>query len=346
MKKLSIFLILLFAFLKLSAAVHPIDTPRFSASMIISGHKKLSAVVFPMERLMLWLTIDHPDSSNLQTSVHQDSLKTKIAAVYPGNLKSLSAKNHTDSLEYSQSLQNLKQQIKSYRLDTLKTLVKSATTDTLKALLYTEIADRYLNPDTTSDKKKQLNYQSEALNYTMKALHQYSAYNDTTGLRVSFDNLAKIYFAEKKYTQAKWFILQSNFLARAKKDVPNIITSLLTLSAIKSEIKDYKLAMSDLNEALQLSVTHHYPKMELDILKDYALLYSRLQNYPKEELMLKKRDSLEENINKKEEARLLARVDSVQKKKLDSLSKKKVYTYNTKKLYKNSSFRKMASLKF
>jgi hypothetical protein len=337
MKKLSIFLILLFAFLKLSASVYPIDTPKFSASLIISDHKRLSSVVFPTERLMLWLTINHPDSS----SVNQDSLTAKMVAVYPDNLKSSFAANYTDGLE---SLQNLKQQIKLYRLDTLKKLVKSAKTDTLKALLYSEIADRYLNQDTTSDKKKQLSYQNEALNYTMKALHQYSSYNDTTGLRMSFDKLAKIYFSEKKYTQAKWFILQSNSLARIKKDVPNIITSLLTLSAIKSEIKDYKLAMNDLNEALQLSVTHHYQKMELDILKDYALLYSRLRNYPKEELMLKKRDSLEESIHKKEEARLLARVDSVQKKKLDSLSKKKVYSSNTKKLYKNNSSRRMASL--
>ena len=106
--------------------------------------------------------------------------------------------------------------------------------------------------------------------------------------------------------------------------------------------------MRDLNEALQLSITNHYQKTELDVLKNYALLYSRLKNYPKEAQILKKRDSIEESIKKVEEARLMAAVNVralLLKKKLDSLqSKKKVYTSNIRKLYKNNSSGKIALL--
>src|SRR6185312_522354 len=127
-----------------------------------------------------------------------------------------------------------------------------------------------------------------------------------------------------------------------------IITSLLTLSSIKSDIQDYSLAMKDLNEALLLSITSHNKKIELDVLKNFALLYSRTKNYPKEALVLKKRDSLENNIRKEEEARMLARVTAQharQVKRLDSLqSKKKVYTYNIKKPYKGNSTKKIVLL--
>jgi tetratricopeptide (TPR) repeat protein len=351
MKSITTVSILLFASLKLSASVFKSDTMNFSASVLISPNKRLSSVVFATEREMLWLTLHLDDSINLDKSGHPDSIKAKMAAPSRENSKTSLSIIRPDSLVspvLAKGLKNIRHQIKSYKIDTLKALAKSATTDTLKALLYTEIADRYLKYDTLSDKKKQLNYQSEAINYTVKALYRYSAYHDTVGLRISFDNLAKIYFSQKKYSQAKWFILQSNFLARAKNDVPNIIASLLTLSSIKSEIEDYKLAMNDLDEALQLSITNHYPKIELDVLKDYALLYSRIQNYPEEELMLKKRDSLEHSIRKKEDSVLLAKValqDSIRKKKADSLqNKKKAYTSNTRKLYKNNSSRKMASL--
>ena len=51
-------------------------------------------------------------------------------------------------------------------------------------------------------------------------------------------------------------------LSRAKNDNPNIIASLLELASIKTDIKDYTLAMRDLNEALSISSKNHYPKLE------------------------------------------------------------------------------------
>jgi len=227
-------------------------------------------------------------------------------------------------------------------LDSLKQQLKANNSDTVKALIYTRIALKYLDYDTIANAKKQLYYQNQALNYTLLAIRQYSIFNDSTSLRMSFDHLAKVYYSQKKYSQAKWFILQSNSLSRAKNDTPNIISSLITLAAIKSDIKDYELAMRDLDEALQLSISSRKPKIELEILKNYAFLYNKLQNHPKEAMVLKKRDSLLDSIRKSDEA-LLAKANA--QRKADSLqNKKKVFSSNMRKLYKSNSARKIASL--
>ncbi|MDB5133093.1 MAG: hypothetical protein JWR02_2842 [Mucilaginibacter sp.] len=316
-------------------------------------------------RTSMWqVGVNFPESINLSVLIHQaDSLRALDAAAlaetinlmkklkYDDSLKTAAYVAHLDSLnspQYVHLMDSLKQRLKFMSLDSLKQQVKLNKYELLSGPIYTEIAARYMDYDTISNKRLRLNYQTEALNYTMRALHRYSAYNDTIGMRICFDNLTKVYIAQKKYPQAKWFILQSNTLSRIKKDTPNIITSLLTLSDIKRDIKDYTLALRDLNEALQLSISNHSTKLELNVLKNYALLYSRMKNYPQEALMLKKRDSLVDSIRRDENARLMAKIaaqDSLQAKKIDSVqNKKKVYTYNIKKPYKGSSPKKIVLL--
>jgi tetratricopeptide (TPR) repeat protein len=349
-------LIILFIGLKLSASARYPDTAKIANSnppdsvKLQDSLKQLVAISLPDN-------IKLPEASKILTFANHseslgiaDNIKPVLFVTHSDSLVLIASAKRADSLRQIDAVRvdSLRGQLKSMDLDALKQASKTIRSEIFKGPLYAEIATRYLAYDTLSNKKQRSAYQNEALNYTMLALHQYSMYNDTAGLRTCFDNLAKVYFAQKKYPQAKWFILQSNTLSRIKNDVPNIITSLLTLSAIKRDIKDYTLAMGDLNEALQLSITNKLPTTEVDVLRDYALLYSRLKNYPKEAIMLKKRDSVEESIHKAEDAKLLASIaakDSLQKKKLDSLqNKKKVYTSNIRKPYKNGSGRKLASL--
>jgi len=301
-------------------------TIRLITDLLITDETVLSLPVVVTENLR-----------QITSALQLDSLKASL----------LEAINQREGLKKQLKLNEqarIEHLIKSNDPDSLKMELKHTGNDTLKALLYTKLASLYASYDTLSSKKKQLAYQNEDINYTILAIQQYAIYNDSTALRQCFDNLAKVYYAQKKYSQAKWFILQSNTLSRAKNDIPNIISSLINLSSVKIEIKDYTLAMDDLNEALQLSLKNHSTKAELEVLKNYAMLYHRLNNYPKETAVLKKRDSLEESIRKEELARLAAQ-NALQKKKLDSLqNKKKVYSVNMRKLYKNNSSGKIASL--
>jgi hypothetical protein len=221
-------------------------------------------------------------------------------------------------------------------LDSLKQELKNNPYDSLKAGIYTQIAEHYLNYDNITSKKERTNNQNEAINYTILAMRKYSKYHDTIGMRNSFDNLVKVYRAQKKFSQAKWFVLQSNTLSRAINDVPNIISSLLQLAAIKSDIKDYSLAMRDLNEALKLSSNNHYAKTEANVQENYAMLYSKMKNHSKEAAALKRRDFINDSISKAEKTQLakIAAADS-------ALNKKKIII--AKKTNPASS-RKMASL--
>jgi hypothetical protein len=308
------------------------------SSPVNTGNFRLALSILPMDSTKLPVPENNTESFNQLSSIIQlDSLKTlmSLSVVQRDSLKQQIKRNYQ---------LNVARLLRFTDIDSLKQQVKLTANDTLKALIYTRIAAIYSNYDTISAKKKQLTYQNEAINYTLLAIQRYAVYNDTTGLRLSFDNLAKVYLAQKKYSQAKWFILQSNTLSRAKNDMPNIIASLLTLSLVKIDIKDYSLAMRDLNEAMQISITTHSQKAELEILRNYALLYHKLKNYPKEAMALKKRDALEDSIRKDEEAKLVAQ-NLLQKKKLDSLqNKKKVYSSNLRKLYKNNSSKKTVTL--
>jgi tetratricopeptide (TPR) repeat protein len=224
-------------------------------------------------------------------------------------------------------------------LDSLKQQLNQVN-DSSKAGVYTQIAATYLNYDTISNKKTKLYYQDEALAYTLLALHGYSRYNDTIGLLVTYNNLSKVYRSQKKYSQAKWFILQSNTISRIKNDVPNIISSLMELAGIKMDIKDYSLAMTDLNEALKLSAVNHYPKAESAVQQNYALLYSRLKDYTKEAIALKRHNDIDDSIKKAELAQLTAKLnaqDSVQ-------SKKKLRTISYKHTSKTNSSKRIASI--
>jgi len=209
--------------------------------------------------------------------------------------------------------------------------------DSSKATEFTQKAAGYLNYDTISDKKDKLAAQNQAIAYTMKAIHFYSRCDDTTGLRNSFDVLARVYRSEKKYVQAKWFVLQSNSISRVKGDVPNIITSLLLLAGIKTDIKDYNLAMRDLNEAMKLADSSHQPKTAALVQLSYVMLYNNMKNYSKADIALKRYNFINDSIQHSADAKLAATADSAQRKK-------KFYLTSSRRVSKINSSRKTALL--
>lgn len=225
------------------------------------------------------------------------------------------------------------------RIAVLKSQVDSTENDSVKALLYNEIATQYLKYEDIANKKEKLRYQNEVLDYSYKALHLFSRYDDTVGMRNCFDNLATVYHAKKIYPQAKWFILQSNSLSRAINDVPNIMKSLIKLAAIKMDIKDYSLAMGDLNEAHKLSVDNHDPRTESTVQLNYALLYNRMKNFKKGKLALDRHNFIDDSIRKAELA-LVARNAAADSAEI----KKKAPVKVVRKVTRPASSKRIASL--
>jgi tetratricopeptide (TPR) repeat protein len=224
-------------------------------------------------------------------------------------------------------------------IDSLKQKLQVTTNDSLKAYLYTELAAQYMHYDTIRNRYQRFSNQNDALNYTMLALHLFSRYNDTIGLRICFNNLARVYHSQRKYSQAKWFILQSNTLSREKKDVQNIIASLLELAAIKTDIKDFKLAMQDLDEARLLAKVNYLPLREADVEMGFATVYARLNEKDKAILALKRHDYLVECVRQDEQAKLMTRLNFS-----DSVTNKKKVLPSAPKLYRSAYLKRIASL--
>jgi len=225
--------------------------------------------------------------------------------------------NRIDSLgTQDQSASNLN------TIDSLKKQLSVVEDDSLKALIYSKIAAQYLKYDSTATKKERHAFQNEAISNTLSAIHHYSKYDDSVGLRNSFDVLARVYHTQHKYIQAKWFIIQSNSISRVINDNPNIIASLLEMASIKADIKDYKLALRDLNEALAISYKNHMTMQEADVHLHYAMFYNVTKNTEKAAAAMKRYTAINDSVKRDNEARTLAKL-----KTTDSLQqvKKKVY---------------------
>lgn len=232
--------------------------------------------------------------------------------------------NKVDTLDLQEQRQN---KSKLTGIDSLKQELDSIIDDSLKAPIYSKIASDYLNYNRANDRKQLRTYQNAAIGNTLSAIHCYSKYCDSIGLRTSFDMLTSIYHAQHKYPQAKWFILQSNTISREKNDTPNIITSLIELSSIKTDIKDYTLAMSDLNEALALSTKNHYPQQESEVQLHYSMLYNVMKNYRKAAIALRRHKAIDDSL-KRAQAKLTAKLNV--KDSLQKVKKKLYLTFNRK----------------
>src|ERR1700748_1328093 len=86
----------------------------------------------------------------------------------------------TDSLNITLTEQK---QARPDQIDSLKHELDAIVDDSLKAPYYTQIAAGYMKYDTVANKKQRHVYQNLVISNTMSALHYYSRYNDTIGLR-------------------------------------------------------------------------------------------------------------------------------------------------------------------
>lgn len=73
-------------------------------------------------------------------------------------------------------------------------------------------------------------------------VYQQASYN--------FSDLAGLYLLHNRFSEAKWYLLQSNALSR---DAKLTLANLLTLAGIKTDLGDISLAKMDLQEARVLA---------------------------------------------------------------------------------------------
>lgn len=119
--------------------------------------------------------------------------------------------------------------------------------------------------------------QAESL-ILQKALGLYRSANNLVGRVNCFDVLGHIYLEQKRYSEAKWFFIQANTLARNLNDDKGIVASLVNLSKVKVAIKDYSLAARDLKEANSIAVKLNNLSLMSDVKEGYSNYYSQTGN--------------------------------------------------------------------
>ena len=85
-----------------------------------------------------------------------------------------------------------------------------------------------------------------------------------------FMALAKCYIDQKKYTQAKWYYIQSNISAKKAKYPQGEVLSLMQLAVVKKIIGDDELALQDFKEAEKLAVKINFKSPLMQIRKSIA----------------------------------------------------------------------------
>jgi hypothetical protein len=68
-----------------------------------------------------------------------------------------------------------------------------------------------------------------------------------------FSQLAELYMQQKRFSEAKWYLLQSNSISRQENDDQHTISNLMDLAIVKASLGDVVLAQQDLSEARQMA---------------------------------------------------------------------------------------------
>ena len=124
----------------------------------------------------------------------------------------------------------------------------------------------------------------------------YYKLNDKLGAIKCYDQLALIYQSQKRFSEAKWFNIQSNLLARKINHPASIVNSLINLAHVKMAIGDWQLALEDIKEAEQLAVKNQYKFHLIEIKKDLNELYGKLGDLNAANLALSQFSALKQDL--------------------------------------------------
>lgn len=102
--------------------------------------------------------------------------------------------------------------------------------------------------------------------------------HDKIGSMRTYDQLAEIFQLQKRYSEAKWFYIQSNMVARKMNNSSGIVNSLVSLGHVKMSIGDHQLALTDFREAEQLSISNKYRFKLVEIKSDLSKVYTAMGN--------------------------------------------------------------------
>lgn len=84
----------------------------------------------------------------------------------------------------------------------------------------------------------------------------------------NFSQLAELFMKQNRFSEAKWYLLQSNNISRQQNDDRHTIANLMDLAMVKANLGDLQQAQQDLDEARQIATTKGWTADVADIEKE------------------------------------------------------------------------------
>ena len=127
------------------------------------------------------------------------------------------------------------------------------------------------------------NYEAAEADIMRTAQHnmRFRIYADAS---YNFSDLARMYVHQNRFSEAKWFLLQSNIISRQQNDDNHTVANLIDLALIKANIGDYELAQQDLGEAHDIALSRGFKDDLKEIEKDIKYIKQNRDLFPKPEL--------------------------------------------------------------
>jgi hypothetical protein len=119
---------------------------------------------------------------------------------------------------------------------------------------------------------------------------RFRVYHDAS---YNFTELAHLFVQQKRYSEAIWYLLQSNSISRDENDDKHTIANLVDIATIKACMGEIPLAQLDLNEAHDLAYAKGL-KDELETV-DLAMQYITQNKLPKQKPVLIYADGAQNN---------------------------------------------------
>jgi len=140
-----------------------------------------------------------------------------------------------------------------------------------------DVADTYLQ---LAENKLSLNKHDEAEYYIIKkALPLFTRMGNKAGRMRCFQNLSALYYQQKRYSEAKWFCIQTTALAEKLNDKRALIGSLIHIAEVKNALEDHEDALVDYKKAELLAIQNQYMTSLVEIKGDMGETYNLMGNY-------------------------------------------------------------------
>lgn len=139
------------------------------------------------------------------------------------------------------------------------------------------VAKGYLN--VAENKLLQKEYAAAESYILNKSLYLFRRTGNKAGRMKCFQSLASLYYAQQRYTEAKWFNLQANIMAEKLDDREARIENLIKLAEVKVALGEIDMAISDFKLAEIMALQHKNLAGLAKIKGDLGEIYHSVGDY-------------------------------------------------------------------